>query len=178
MTILWPPFAGWMFFCSLLFRILSRTRVCRWFFPKNNSGGGTYKIMEWREGYTDSQHLWLPFEPIIYKLVYSIVFLVCNRGTVMPFTVFHYEIKWSKGLTQQYNHLKLNTSYSSSTRTNINRSKQLSSIVQNIEYKRYRKSVARFLIPLFTFSYHPKAVQAERNEVASISLSIRQDTLP
>ena len=27
MTILWPPFVGWMFFCSLLFRILSRTRV-------------------------------------------------------------------------------------------------------------------------------------------------------
>jgi len=26
-TILWPPFVGWMFFCSLLFRILSRTRV-------------------------------------------------------------------------------------------------------------------------------------------------------
>ena len=24
---LWPPFVGWMFFCSLLFRILSRTRV-------------------------------------------------------------------------------------------------------------------------------------------------------
>ena len=30
MTILWPPFVGWMFFCSLLFRILSRTRVL-WF---------------------------------------------------------------------------------------------------------------------------------------------------
>ena len=29
MTILWPPFVGWMFFCSLLFRILSRTRVIR-----------------------------------------------------------------------------------------------------------------------------------------------------
>ena len=29
MTILWPPFVGWMFFCSLLFRILSRTRVTR-----------------------------------------------------------------------------------------------------------------------------------------------------
>ena len=29
MTILWPPFVGWMFFCSLLFRILSRTRVYR-----------------------------------------------------------------------------------------------------------------------------------------------------
>ena len=27
MTILWPPFVGWMVFCSLLFRILSRTRV-------------------------------------------------------------------------------------------------------------------------------------------------------
>ena len=27
MTILWPPFVGWMFFCSLLFWILSRTRV-------------------------------------------------------------------------------------------------------------------------------------------------------
>ena len=30
MTILWPPFVGWMFFCSLLFRILSRTRVNRY----------------------------------------------------------------------------------------------------------------------------------------------------
>ena len=29
MTILWPPFVGWMFFCSLLFRILSRTRVIK-----------------------------------------------------------------------------------------------------------------------------------------------------
>ena len=29
MTILWPPFVGWMFLCSLLFRILSRTRVIR-----------------------------------------------------------------------------------------------------------------------------------------------------
>ena len=29
MTILWPPFVGWMFFCSLLFRILSRTRVVK-----------------------------------------------------------------------------------------------------------------------------------------------------
>ena len=29
MTILWPPFVGWMFFCSLLFRILSRTRVLK-----------------------------------------------------------------------------------------------------------------------------------------------------
>ena len=29
MTILWPPFVGWMVFCSLLFRILSRTRVDR-----------------------------------------------------------------------------------------------------------------------------------------------------
>lgn len=27
MTILWSPFVGWMVFCSLLFRILSRTRV-------------------------------------------------------------------------------------------------------------------------------------------------------
>ena len=27
MTILLPPFVGWMFFCSLLFRILPRTRV-------------------------------------------------------------------------------------------------------------------------------------------------------
>ena len=31
MTILWPPFVGWMFFCSLLFRILSRTRVIKEF---------------------------------------------------------------------------------------------------------------------------------------------------
>ena len=40
MTILWPPFVGWMFFCSLLFRILSRTRV---FDGKSNTffWGGT-----------------------------------------------------------------------------------------------------------------------------------------
>ncbi len=31
------------------------------------------------------------------------------------------------------------------TKTNINHSKQLSSIAQNVEYKRYRKSAARFL---------------------------------
>ena len=35
MTILWPPFVGWMFFCSLLFRILSRTRV-KDIFPEKN----------------------------------------------------------------------------------------------------------------------------------------------
>ena len=35
-----------------------------------------------------------------------------------PFMVFYYEIKLSKRLTPQYNYLKLNTPYSSSTRTN------------------------------------------------------------
>ena len=34
MTILWPPFVGWMFFCSLLFRILSRTRVNNYLWRK------------------------------------------------------------------------------------------------------------------------------------------------
>ena len=41
MTILWPPFVGWMFFCSLLFRILSRTRVINWNVNKHLSLGAT-----------------------------------------------------------------------------------------------------------------------------------------
>ena len=42
MTILWPPFVGWMFFCSLLFRILSRTRVY-YIYKTDKSEGGSYQ---------------------------------------------------------------------------------------------------------------------------------------
>ena len=44
MTILWPPFVGWMFFCSLLFRILSRTRV-------TNESEGIYTRTNEEDGY-------------------------------------------------------------------------------------------------------------------------------
>ena len=62
-----------------------------------------------------------------------------------PFTVFHNEIKWSKRLTQQYNHLILNTPCSSSTRTNTNSYELAARQLKAQKYKRYRDFVKKFL---------------------------------
>ena len=66
-----------------------------------------------------------------------------------PFTVFHYEIKWSKRLTQQYNHLILNMPCYSSTRTNTNSYGLAARQLKAQKDKRYRdftkKCLYRFL---------------------------------
>ena len=54
MTILWPPFVGWMFFCSLLFRILSRTRVYIKSFQSLRDRTGAYNNWLLFTGLTES----------------------------------------------------------------------------------------------------------------------------
>ena len=49
MTILWPPFVGWMFFCSLLFRILSRTRVVRETIAAKGKKVDDVKLFDWSD---------------------------------------------------------------------------------------------------------------------------------
>ena len=56
MTILWPPFVGWMFFCSLLFRILSRTRVTN--FAESQGGGGS-DTKDWRREKEEDEIEWI-----------------------------------------------------------------------------------------------------------------------
>ena len=62
-----------------------------------------------------------------------------------PFTDFHYEIKWSKRLTQQYNHLILNMPCYSSTRTNTNSYGLAARQLKAQKYKRYRNYITTFL---------------------------------
>ena len=58
--------------------------------------------------------------------------------------VFHYEIKLSKRLKRQYNHLKLNTPCSSSTRTNTNSYELAARQLKAQKYKRYGDFVMKF----------------------------------
>ena len=64
--------------------------------------------------------------------------------------VFNYEIKGSKRLTPQYNHLKLNTPCSSSTRTNTNSYGLAARQLKAQKYKRYRHFFAKSLYRFFS----------------------------
>ena len=68
-----------------------------------------------------------------------------------PFTVSHYKIKWSKGLTQWHNHLKLNMPCSSSARTNTNSYGLAARQLKAEKYKRYRDFAKKCPYRFFRF---------------------------